>query len=40
MEEAFRHKYNWDVRRLAKTTGATSLPRVTAPTAEKFGLAD
>ena len=37
---AVRLTSKWDVRRLAKTTGATALPRVTAPTSEEFGLAD
>jgi chaperonin GroEL (HSP60 family) len=37
---AVRLTSKWDIRRLAKTTGATALPRVTAPTAEEFGLAD
>jgi len=45
----FINKYNmmavrlvskWDVRRLAKATGATALPRMTAPTAEEMGMAD
>lgn len=30
----------WDIRRLAKATGATALPRMTAPTAEELGMAD
>ena len=37
---AVRLTSKWDVRRLAKTTGATALPRVTAPTSEEFGMAD
>ncbi len=37
---AVRLNSKWDIRRLAKTTGATALPRVTAPTTEEFGLAD
>lgn len=37
---AVRLVSKWDVRRLSKATGATALPRVTAPTSEEFGLAD
>jgi len=37
---AVRLTSKWDVRRLAKTTAATALPRLTAPTSEEFGLAD
>jgi len=37
---AVRLTSKWDIRRLAKTTNATALPRVTAPTSEEFGLAD
>jgi len=45
----FINKYNmmavrlvskWDIRRLAKATGATALPRMTAPTSEELGMAD
>merc|ERR1712172_255660 len=45
----FINKYNmmavrltskWDIRRLARATGATALPRMTAPTAEELGRAD
>jgi len=45
----FINKYNmmavrltskWDIRRLARATGSTALPRLTAPTSEELGLAD
>jgi len=45
----FINKYNmmavrlvskWDIRRLARATGATALPRMTAPTSEELGMAD
>merc|ERR1711994_1201177 len=45
----FINKYNmmavrlvskWDIRRLAKATGATALPRMTAPTSKELGMAD
>jgi len=45
----FINKYNmmavrlvskWDIRRLARATGATALPRLTAPTSEELGMAD
>jgi len=45
----FINKYNmlvvrltskWDIRRLAKATGAVALPRLTAPTSEELGMAD
>merc|ERR1719153_1006502 len=37
---AVRLMSKWDVRRLARATGATALPRMTAPTAEEIGRAD
>jgi len=37
---AVRLMSKWDVRRLARATGATALPRMTPPTAEELGLAD
>jgi len=37
---AVRLVSKWDIRRLAKATGATALPRMTAPTAEELGMAD
>jgi len=37
---AVRLMSKWDVRRLARATGATALPRMTAPTAEELGRAD
>merc|ERR1719383_1699709 len=37
---AVRLTSKWDVRRLARATGATALPRMTAPTPEELGLAD
>merc|ERR1712050_362693 len=37
---AVRLMSKWDVRRLARATGATALPRMTAPTAEEMGRAD
>lgn len=45
----FINKYNmmavrlmskWDIRRLARATGATALPKMTPPTAEELGRAD
>merc|ERR1711970_1655194 len=36
---AVRLMSKWDVRRLARATGATALPRMTAPTAEEIGRA-
>merc|ERR1719414_1988930 len=45
----FINKYNmmavrltskWDIRRLARATGSTALPRLTAPTSEELGMAD
>jgi len=37
---AVRIMSKWDVRRLSRATGATALPRLTAPTAEELGMAD
>jgi len=37
---AVRLMSKWDVRRLSRATGATALPKMTAPTAEELGLAD
>jgi T-complex protein 1 subunit theta len=37
---AVRLTSKWDIRRLARATGATALPRMTAPTAEELGMAD
>jgi len=37
---AVRLMSKWDVRRLARATGSTALPRMTAPTAEELGRAD
>merc|ERR1711892_1473029 len=37
---AVRLMSKWDVRRLARATGSTALPRMTAPTAEEMGRAD
>jgi len=37
---AVRLMSKWDIRRLARATGATALPRMTAPTAEELGRAD
>lgn len=37
---AVRLTSKWDVRRLARATGATALPRMTAPTPEELGMAD
>lgn len=37
---AVRLVSKWDIRRLAKATGATALPRMTAPTSEELGMAD
>jgi len=37
---AVRLMSKWDVRRLARATGATALPKMTAPTAEELGRAD
>jgi len=37
---AVRLTSKWDVRRLARATGATALPRITAPTVEELGMAD
>ena len=37
---AVRLMSKWDVRRLARATGSTALPRMTAPTAEEMGMAD
>jgi len=37
---AVRLMSKWDVRRLARATGATALPRMTAPTPEEMGMAD
>merc|ERR550525_1864991 len=45
----FINKYNmmavrlmskWDIRRLARATGATALPKMTPPTSEEMGMAD
>jgi len=37
---AVRLTSKWDIRRLARATGATALPRMTAPTGEELGKAD
>jgi T-complex protein 1 subunit theta len=37
---AVRLTSKWDIRRLAKATGAVALPRLTAPTSEELGMAD
>merc|ERR1719468_1356769 len=37
---AVRLTSKWDIRRLAKATGAIALPRLTAPTSEELGIAD
>jgi len=37
---AVRLMSKWDVRRLARATGATALPKMTAPTTEELGRAD
>jgi len=37
---AVRLTSKWDIRRLARATGATALPRMTAPTKEELGRAD
>jgi T-complex protein 1 subunit theta len=37
---AVRLMSKWDIRRLARATGATALPRMTAPTKEELGRAD
>jgi len=37
---AVRLTSKWDIRRLAKATGAIALPRLTAPTSEELGMAD
>jgi len=37
---AVRLTSKWDIRRLARATGATALPRMTAPTTEELGLAE
>merc|ERR1719153_1341318 len=37
---AVRLMSKWDIRRLARATGATALPKMTAPTAEEIGRAD
>jgi len=37
---AVRLMSKWDIRRLARATGATALPKMTAPTAEELGRAD
>jgi len=37
---AVRLMSKWDIRRLSRATGATALPRMTAPTAEELGRAD
>jgi len=37
---AVRLTSKWDIRRLAKATGSTALPRLTAPTSEELGMAD
>jgi len=37
---AVRLMSKWDIRRLARATGATALPRMTAPTAEELGMAE
>jgi len=37
---AVRLTSKWDIRRLARATRATALPRMTAPTTEELGLAD
>jgi len=37
---AVRIMSKWDVRRLSRATGATALPRLTAPTADELGMAD
>ena len=37
---AVRLMSKWDVRRLARATGATALPKMTPPTKEELGMAD
>jgi len=37
---AVRLMSKWDVRRLARATGATALPKMTPPTTEELGMAD
>merc|ERR1712117_884193 len=37
---AVRLMSKWDVRRLARATGATALPKMTPPTSEELGIAD
>lgn len=37
---AVRLMSKWDIRRLARATGGTALPKMTAPTAEELGRAD
>jgi len=37
---AVRLMSKWDVRRLARATGATALPKMTPPTSEELGMAD
>merc|ERR1719391_1136082 len=37
---AVRLVSKWDIRRLARSTGATALPRMTPPTSEELGMAD
>merc|ERR1712117_331567 len=37
---AVRPMSKWDVRRLARATGATALPKMTPPTSEELGIAD
>merc|ERR1712037_1199 len=37
---AVRLMSKWDIRRLARATGATALPKMTPPTAEELGRAD
>ena len=37
---AVRLMSKWDVRRLARATGATALPKMTPPTSEEMGMAD
>merc|ERR1712198_437149 len=40
MGMAVRLMSKWDVRRLARATGATALPKMTPPTKEELGMAD
>merc|ERR1719325_145424 len=37
---AVRLMSKWDIRRLARATGATALPKMTPPTSEEMGMAD